>query len=229
MKTGSLLFSVALLAVSLSGFAQQSTPWSHYMWGGIKRNVFSMGREEISAVNPAPGYNLNWIKPDARTTTSFAFGIRSFKPMSKRWTFSNTIGLDMQQLSVVTGMKKYFTNGTSTSYKTYEIQELHPRLKLNAGFDFALVQKENTALSLGASAGQMLRFSKEGYSYSFVEGNLSFSKKQYKLFLSGSFSPYNVSIPGNEEFYGDIDAENVSGSIAYRIVDITAGIAIKLK
>ena len=96
------------------------------------------------------------------------------------------------------------------------------------GFDYTLIKGENMALSLGLSAGQMVNLSKGGYSYSFIESNLLFSKNRYQLFVSSSFTPYNVIIPESVAFYGNMGAEHVSEKVAYRILDLTAGVAIKI-
>jgi hypothetical protein len=228
MKAKQFFIAAALVVSSASVFAQKTNQWQHFVSGGIKRNVFAMGRQEISAANPSPNYSISNIEPDVRSTMSFAVGLESYKKLNDRWLFTNTIGLDMQQLSVETGMQKYFTNGTATSYKTSEINELIPRVKLDVGIEYALIQKESNSFSFGLSAGQMLRLNKAGYSYSFVEGGLSLTNKNTKWFLSGSFSPYNVTIPGSENFFGDIDAESISANAAYRIIDITLGVAVRL-
>ena len=125
MRARSLYFSFAVLFISLSGLAQKNDLWSHFAWGGIKRNIFTESSRHVGAFLTSPGYNEKDILPNVRNTISFAFGVKSYKPMSKRWTFSNTLGIDMQQLSVETGMKKQFSSATISSYSRDEIHALY--------------------------------------------------------------------------------------------------------
>ncbi len=73
----------------------------------------------------------------------------------------------------------------------------------------------------------MIRLSGAGVSYSFVEANVSVQLKNILWFASGSLSPYNVTLPGFQNYFGNLGAD-IIGSYEYRIYDIALGLAVRL-
>jgi hypothetical protein len=223
MKT----FITALsLLISTTLFAQNKSSLEFSLGGGIKRNVFKLVSSRITAYNISPGYEERLVTPDVGNTFSFFTSLKTAKKINNHFALNTTIGLDMQQLSIESGFKKQNLGGV-TSFSQEKTSTLLPRLKLDFGIDYILNPQSNNRFSLGLNAGEMLHLSNKGYSYSFIGSTIGIATKNVSFFLNGSLSPYNVSLPDMQNYFGNLNAD-VIGASEYRIYDLSVGAMIKL-
>jgi len=214
------------LFLAMSALAQNSSV-EFSLAAGIKRNIFQTTKSDIIAFNLTPGYDLSLITPVIRNTISFFTFLKTAKKVSNRFSIFNSIGLDMQQLSIESGFKMRAPTAGVTSFSRNNSSALLPRLKVNFGLDYLLTSGTKNKLAIGFDGGEMLNLSAEGYSYTFIGVNISFQTKNITLFASGSLTPYNISLPNMENYIGNLNA-TIFGSFEYRIYDLSFGTAIKL-
>ncbi|TDH28032.1 hypothetical protein EXU57_06095 [Segetibacter sp. 3557_3] len=216
-----------LVTISFAAGAQTSRPIEFSLAAGVKRNIFENVKKDIMAFNTTPNYDQSLITPLVKNSYSFFTSLKSSKQVNNRFAITNTAGLDMQQLNIESGFKRVAAVPGVVGYSKEYSSTLIPRLKIDFGVRYDLVQGRNTTLQVGLAGGQMIRLSEAGSSYSFVEANFSVQSKNIVWFASGSLSPYNVTLPGFQNYFGNLGAD-VIGAYEYRIYDIDLGIAIKL-
>jgi hypothetical protein len=221
------IITAAALLLVINVYAQKSTPVQFSLEGGIKRNIFHTVKTDIAAFNITSGYDPNLVTPNVKNTWSFFSSFSTSKKVSKHFAINNTIGLDMQQLSIESGFKRRVMATGVTSYSREYTSELLPRLKVGFGVDYNLSSRGRNQFAIGLNAGEMIRLSARGYSYSFVGAGVSYATRNVKLFATGSLTPYNVSLPNMQNYIGDMGAD-VIGTFEYRVYEVAAGVGIRL-
>ena len=80
----------------------------------------------------------------------------------------------------------------------------------------------------GVALGQMLNVSKNGFSYSHVQGELAYAVGRVLLSARASFMPYNTTIPDVESIARrDASRASVERN-EYRISEMSFGIGVRL-
>jgi hypothetical protein len=226
MKYSLLLF---LAFVSTFSNGQKTDQFTISLSGGLKRTIFKNSRTQISVSNASPSFSYDLIIPEIRNTIAFFVIARGNKPIADKWSITNSAGLDMQQLNIVSGFRKNFDNtSVVTGYSQTYYNELLPRIKLDFGLNYQLFRIKTSAVSLGASAGEMIALSSSANTYSFGESNLKFTSKRIALFISGSIMPYNIQLKNFESLTGNLGAEFIYASYLFRIKEIAAGLSCQL-
>ena len=83
-------------------------------------------------------------------------------------------------------------------------------------------------LRSGVALGQMLNVSKNGFSYSYVQGELAYAVGRVLLSARASFMPYNTTIPDVESIARrDASRASVERN-EYRISEMSFGIGVRL-
>lgn len=221
--------TIFLLFISLFCFAQKKDQFSLNLSGGVKRTLFKNDTRSFFLYNISPSFDFNLIEPKIKNTTAFFLTLGGKKPIGKRWRITNTIGLDMQQLIILSGVKKDSISPSLISYSNAYYTELLPRLKTDIGINYQLFHfKNDCAISLGAGLGQMIALSAAGNTYSFAEYHLNFEGKKMTVFLSHSRTPYRMSIKNFESLWGDFQGQVGRTSYMFKIFETGLGLSYKL-
>jgi hypothetical protein len=220
------IIALALLLGTMEANAQESK--IHFsVDGGVKRNVFRNVKKEIAAYNITGSYNESLVTPVVKNTYSFFSAMTAAKPVGKRFEVTSTLGLDMQQLNVESGFKRRVTTAGFTGYARENTSELLPRVKVAFGIDYRLASSDKHQLSIQLDAGEMIRLTSDGYSYSFAGAGINYKSRNIKLFVAGTLTPYNISLPNMDNYIGNMGAD-VIGSFQYRIYEMSAGVGFAL-
>ena len=158
------------------------------------------------------------------TYAAFA-DVKAFRYLSKHLVASGSAGLDMQQLDIATT-----TRATTPPFRSgggEHVVRLLTRVRVDAGLHYALGLGPASHLLAGLSLGQMINVSKNGYSYSFVQPELSYTHGNLLVSARASFMPYNTTLPDIEEITRR-DNRPVVERYEYRVAELALGIGIKL-
>ncbi len=207
---------------------QKTNSLTFYVTGGIKRNIFKQVLKQVVASNISADYSESLISPKVGNTISFFSTLYALKPLNKKFSVSNTLGLDMQQLDITSGFKKQTSGSIITSYTSTSNTDLLARLKVDFGIHYNIISDVNQKLSFGLNTGEMVALSNRTSSYSFIGATLNLTGKQNAVFISGSLTPYKAKIKNLENYVGDINAGSIFAEYAYRIYEINVGFAFRL-
>ena len=151
--------------------------------------------------------------------------VKALRYLSKHLVASGSAGLDMQQLDIATTIRT--TTPPFRSSGGEHVVRLLTRVRVDAGLHYALGLGPASHLLAGLSLGQMINVSKNGYSYSFVQPELSYMHGNLLVSARASFMPYNTTLPDIEEITRR-DNRPVVERYEYRVAELALGIGIKL-
>lgn len=208
-----------------TGLAQDSTPWRLYVEAGPKLSDFNLSSSAASATYQKPGYNFAAdVEPKLDKTFSSFLSLKAFKSLTRRLVFSGTVGLDMQQLEVRTGLQETGATGAFTRYERAHISRLLTRARVDWGLHYQFMVGKTAQLLPGVSVGQMVNLSRNGYSYTFVQPGLYFTNNRLLLSLTASTTPYKVRIPEVSTFSSTYNAQQVTADFEFTINEVQFGI-----
>ena len=228
LLTGAALV-LAPVAFAQTPAAVAAPKWELYLEAGPKASIFTNVQHSTTLLDPSLGGTLD---PYAReftvdnTVSAFA-DVKAFRPITRHLLFGAAAGLDMQQLDFSTAWR-----ATVPGYRSYATGErvvrLLTRVRVDAGLHAAIGLGRAGELRPGVALGQMLNVSKNGFSYSYAQGELAYAVGRVLLSARASIMPYNTTIPDVENIARrDANRASVERN-EYRISDINLGIGVRL-
>ncbi|MDQ2795245.1 MAG: hypothetical protein M3Y12_14735 [Bacteroidota bacterium] len=231
------LLTGAALALAPAAFAQ-TTPaptaeaapkWEFYFEAGPKASIFRNVQHSTTVLDPRLGGALDPYSPEFtvdNTVSAFA-DVKAFRPITRHLLFGASTGLDMQQLDFSTSWR-----ATVPGYRSYtsgeRVVRLLTRVRVDAGLHAALGLGRAGELRPGVSLGQMLNVSKNGFSYSYAQGELAYAIGRVLLSARASVMPYNTTIPDVENIARRNDSSASVVRNEYRISELQVGIGVRL-
>lgn len=231
------LLTFAALALVPAAFAQTAPAptsgtarqWELYLEAGPKASIFRNVQHSTTLLDPSlsgpPDPYAREFTVD-NTVSAFA-DVKAFRPITRHLLFGAAAGLDMQQLDFSTSWR-----ATLPGYRSYSSGErvvrLLARVRVDAGLHAAIGLGRAGELRPGVSLGQMLNVSKNGFSYSYAQGELAYAVGRVLLSARASIMPYNTTIPDVESIARrDASRASVERN-EYRISELQLGIGVRL-
>ena len=203
--------------------------WELYLEAGPKASIFRNVQRSTTLLDPRLGGTLD---PYAReftvdnTVSAFA-DVKAFRPITRHLLFGASAGLDMQQLDFSTSWR-----ATLPGYRSYasgeRVMRLLTRVRVDAGLHAAIGLGRAGELRPGVSLGQMLSVSKNGFSYSYAQGELAYAVGRVLLSARASIMPYNTIIPDVENIARRDESRATVERNEYRISELSVGIGVRL-
>jgi hypothetical protein len=225
---GSVMASSALAQTSTLLTNDADAPkWQFFAEAGPKYSQFKNTYHSTNNLAFLPnGYVADYSREFQVDNTYAAFaGVKALRFLSKHVVASGSAGLDMQQIDFTTTTRSLFP-----PYRTSQgehVVRLLTRLRVDGGLHYALGLGTASHLLVGASLGQQVNVSRSGYSYSFVQPELSYMRGNVLVSARASFMPYNTTLPDVEEI-ARRDERPVVERNEYRVTEFSLSLGVRL-
>lgn len=223
----SLATAATAAAQAVPPTATDAPKWQFFAEAGPKYSQFNNTYHSTNTLAPVPGgYTSDYTRDFQVDNTFAAFAdVKAFRYLARHLAASGSAGLDMQQLDFSTT-----TRATTAPFRTSQgehVVRLLTRLRVDAGLHYALGLGTASHLLAGLSLGQMVNVSRNGYSASFVQPELSFTHGNVLVSARASFMPYNTTLPDIEEITRR-DERPVVERNEYRVRELALAIGVRL-
>ncbi|MDO7846570.1 hypothetical protein Q5H92_09400 [Hymenobacter sp. M29] len=228
LLSGCLTASVALAQTATPTLdAPEAAKWRFFAEAGPKFSQFNSTYHSTNVLAfVSGGYPSEYSREFQVDNTYAAFaGVKALRFLSKHLAASGGAGLDMQQIDFTTT-----TRGRFPPFRTSQgehVVRLLTRLRVDGGLHYALGLGTGSHLLAGLSLGQQVNMSRQGYSYSFVQPELSFTHGNVLVSARASFMPYNTTLPDIEEISRRDDRPVVERN-EYRVSEFSLSLGVKL-
>jgi hypothetical protein len=219
-----------------SALAQSPTPstdaadapkWQFFAEAGPKTSQFKNTYHSTNVLAFLPGgYVADYSREFQVDDTYAAFaGVKALRFLSKHLVASGGAGLDMQQIDFTTTTRSLFPPFRTSQGE--HVVRLLTRLRVDGGLHYALGLGTSSHLLAGLSLGQQVNVSRNGYSYSFVQPELSFTRGNVLVAARAAFMPYNTTLPDVEEITRRDDRPVVERN-EYRVTELSLSLGVRL-
>jgi hypothetical protein len=228
LSLGACLLSQVACAQTPSPTLTSPAPgWQFYAEAGPKASWFRNVNHGTTYLVFAPGTPATYYREFQVNTTYAAFAdVRALKALAPHWLVSGTAGFDMQQLDFTTTWRAALAPRPDDFVREHVVRLL-TRVRLDAGLHYAIGLGGAGQLRPGVSLGQLVNVSRNGFSYTFLQPELSYTYHQVLLAARASFMPYNTTIPDVDDIARRDERVAVERN-EYRISELQLSIGIKL-
>ena len=207
--------------------APEASKWQFFAEGGPKFSQFKNTYHSSNNLAFVPnGYVSDYSRDFQLDNTYAAFaGVKALRYLTKHLVASGGAGLDMQQLDFTTTTRSLFPPFRTSQGE--HVVRLLTRVRVDAGLHAAFGLGAASQVLAGLSLGQQVNVSRNGYSNSFVQPELTFTHGKVLVAARASFMPYNTTLPDVEEITRR-DGRPVVERNEYRVSEFSLSLGVRL-
>ena len=207
--------------------AAEASKWQLFAEADPKASRFASTYHSTSYVAFAPnGYLSEYYREFQVDNTYSAFAnVKALRYLTKHLVASGSTGLDMQQLDFTTTTRSAFPPFRTSQGE--HVVRLLTRVRVDGGLHYTLELGQASHLLAGLSLGQLIGASKNSYSYSFVQPELTYTHGNILVAVRASSTLYNITLPDVEEITRR-DNRPVVERNEYHVGEFSVAVGVKL-